>query len=118
MLLQLWLLKLTRIQKSGDLDQWYVPDRVNLIIVDGKGSELKPGDNSRSVWLYDVVCNLIRCGVLDEIMLGIITDPDWKISESVLDKDAKAVEYAQRNISKAPEEIHSEFDVRGKTGHP
>ena len=61
---------------------------------------------------------MVRCGVPDEIVLGIITDPDWKISESVLDKGAKAVQYAQRNISKALEQIHSEFDVRGKTSHP
>lgn len=98
---------LTRIDQLNDLDKWGVPDRVKVIIADGRGGEPKPGDDSRSAWLYDVVCNMVRRGVPDDIVLGVITDPDWRISKSVLDKGRQSHEYALRNIAKAHEQINA-----------
>lgn len=108
----------TRIDQLSDLDKWKVPDRVKLIIADGRGKEPKPEDDSRSAWLYDVVCNLVRCGVPENIVLGVITDPDWKISESVLDKGRKSLEYARRNFVKAHEQVNAEFHPASKDGVP
>ncbi|MEM7431001.1 MAG: VapE domain-containing protein [Pseudomonadota bacterium] len=109
---------LTRIDQLNDLDKWGVPDRVKVIIADGRGGEPKPGDDSRSAWLYDVVCNMVRCGVPDDVLLGVITDPDWKISESVLDKGHQSIEYAIRNIGKAHEQVNAEFQPVNKNGVP
>lgn len=82
------------------LDKWGVPDRVKVIIVQGNHPDETKDDTSRSAWLFDVVCNLHRCSVPDETILGIVLDPDYRISESVLDKDSP-LRYALRQVRKA-----------------
>lgn len=94
-----------RITDVRELDQWSVPDRIKVIIVQGKHpDETKAGDNSRSAWLFDCICNLARCDVPDDVIFSIVTDQDFAISESVLDKGANAEKYAIRQIERAKEE--------------
>lgn len=94
-----------RIASVDELDEWRVPDRVKVIIVQGTHPEQpKEGDNSRSAWLFDVTCNLVRCNVPDEVIFAIITDPDFGISESVLEMHSQAERYAIRQIENAKEE--------------
>jgi hypothetical protein len=94
-----------RISDVGELDQWSVPDRVKVIIVQGRHpDETKAGDNSRSAWLFDCICQLVRCEVPDDIIFSILTDPDFGISESVLDKGTNAEKYAIRQIERGKEE--------------
>lgn len=96
------------IKRLGDveeLNEWNVPDRVKVIIVQGRvPDEHKEGDDSRSAWLFDCICQLVRCEVPDDIIFSIITDPDFGISESVLDKGANSSKYATRQIERAKEE--------------
>lgn len=93
-----------RIQELHELDEWSVPDRVKIIIAQGRHpDEPKTGDNSRSAWLFDVCCNLARCEVPAEVIYAIITDPDWPIAESVLEMKSNAHKYAVRQIEKAKE---------------
>lgn len=94
-----------RIEDVTELDHWSVPDRVKVIIVQGTHpDEVKEGDNSRSAWVFDVVCNLVRCEVPDNVIYAILTDPDFGISESILDKGANGEKYAIRQIERAKEE--------------
>ena len=94
-----------RINDVHELDQWSVPDRVKIIIVQGKHpDEPKAGDNSRSAWIFDCICQLVRCEVPDDVIFSIITDPEFGISESVLDKGVNAEKYAIRQIERAKEE--------------
>lgn len=94
-----------RIESVEELNEWGVPDRVKVIIVQGKHpDEPKDGDDSRSAWLFDAICNLLRCEVPDEVIFSIVTDPDLRISESVLDKGSNARKYAIRQIERAKEE--------------
>jgi chloramphenicol 3-O-phosphotransferase len=87
-----------------DLDKWNIPDRLKVIIVQGNHpEEKKEGDNSRSSWLFDVCCNLVRHGVPDEVVFSIITDPDFGISGSVIEQKDPA-KYALRQIGRAKEE--------------
>ena len=44
----------------SELARWAVPDRIKVIITKGEGPTPKEGDNSRSAWLFDVCCNLVR----------------------------------------------------------
>ena len=93
-----------RIQTLEDLDEWNVPDRVKIIIAQGMHPDKpKEGDNSRSAWLFDCVCSLVRCGVPDEVIYAIITDPDWNISSSVVELKSGADRYAVRQIQRAKE---------------
>lgn len=90
----------------SDLDQWNVPDRIRVIIAQGcDPGNPKAGDNSRSMWLFDAVCGLIRCDVPDAVILAIITDPAWPISASVLDKGSKADAYGRRQITQARDAV-------------
>ena len=93
-----------RIGTMEELDEWDVPDRVKVIIVQGRHPDEPPKeDDSRSSWLFDCVCNLVRCKVPDEVVYSLITDPDYGISDSVLDKGANVESYAKRQIGKAKE---------------
>jgi len=93
-----------RVATMEELDEWDVPDRVKVIIVQGRHPDEGPkDDDSRSSWLFDCVCNLVRCNVPDEVVFSLITDPDFGISESVLDKGANVESYAKRQIGKAKE---------------
>lgn len=94
-------------QKVTKIDDWdeltvEVPDRIKIVCAQGRLEEDKQGDNSRSAWLLDAVCGLVRARVPDEFILGIVLDSGWAISESVL--EAKhPLKYAQRQIARARE---------------
>lgn len=89
------------------LDQYGVEDRVKIIISQGRHpdpSEKKKDDNSRSAWLFDALCNLVRAEVPDPVILSLIADRNWGISESVLDKGSSWRKYALRQIERAHEQ--------------
>ena len=96
-----------RLDGVDALDEWAVPDRTKVIIVQGHHPDEGPkeGDNSRSAWLFDAVCSLVRCGVPDEVVYAVITDPDFGISESVRDKGTRAKRYARKQIATAKETV-------------
>lgn len=60
-----------------------------------------PPDRSR--WLFSAVCSMVRANCDDETIYGIITDPNWKISESIIELNyADAIHrYATRQIEQA-----------------
>lgn len=100
---------LPRLASVDDLDQWKVPDRLKVVIVQGRDPDNpKGGDDSRSAWLLDAVCNLVRHGVPDETIGGVILDSGFKIAESVLDKP-DPVRYALRQISRAHDLVESKW---------
>jgi hypothetical protein len=91
-----------RLSSIQELNEWGVPDRVKVICVQGRiPDEPKPKDNSRSAWLFDAVCQLVRAKVPDDVIFSVITDPEFGISESVLELGSSAERYAIRQIEKA-----------------
>lgn len=93
-----------RIQDLSELDQWNVPDRLKVIIAQGMHPDQpKEKDNSRSSWLFDCVCGLVRHNVPDHVIYAIITDPDWGISSSVVELKSGGDRYARRQIKRAKE---------------
>jgi hypothetical protein len=81
------------------------PARLKVIAVQGRDpDEPKDGDNSRSAWLFDFCCQLVRGNVPDEVIYAIVTDPKFLISESVLELKGNAERYALRQIARAHEE--------------
>ena len=90
-----------KISDLSELDKWDVPDRVKVVIAQGRHPDQpKKGDNSRSAWVFDAVCNLVRCGVPDGVIFSILTDKDWGIAESVLEQKDPA-RYAIKQIVSA-----------------
>ena len=95
-----------RLTSVDELDKFKVSDRVKIAIVQGFDPDNpKKGDNSRSSWLFDVCCQLLRSGVPDDLIFSIITDPDFGISSSVLDKGSNFDKYAIRQIERAKDEV-------------
>ena len=87
-----------RIENIDDLD---ISDRLKIIAVQGHDPDNpKSGDNSRSAWVFDFVCNGLREGLGDEALYSIITDPDYPISVHVLDQQ-RSHDYALRQIAEA-----------------
>lgn len=58
---------------------------------------------SRSEWLFFVCCEMVRAGCSDDDIYSVITDPDFGISVSVLDKGSGIEGYAIRQIERARE---------------
>lgn len=93
-----------RLASVAELDKYDVPERIKVIIVQGHNRDLEgtKNDDSRSGWLFDCLCGLARANVPPDTMYAIITDRDFKISESVLDK-SDPDKYARRQIGRAIE---------------
>jgi hypothetical protein len=88
-----------RVEDISELDEWNVSDRVKVICVQGHNPD-KP-KASRSEDLFDVVLQLVRCGVPNAVIFSILLDSGFGISASVLDKGRKAEYYANRQIERA-----------------
>lgn len=119
---------ITKVMDLDELKAYNLPDRTRAIIGQGRGAmDLlgpKTTDNSRSAWLFDGVCSMVKCGVPDEIIYSILMDPDWGISESIVDKGNDADKHAKRTIERAKEfaidpllsEMNGQFAVISSIG--
>ena len=91
------------ISEIDDLDEWDVPARLKVIALHGRHpDETKVKDNSRSAWVFDFACGLVRCGVPEDVLYSILLDRDYPISESILEKRSPE-DYAKRQIQRALE---------------
>lgn len=95
---------LARISSVDDLPKG-VSDQAKVCIVQGYDPDnAEKFGNSRSEWLFFVCCELVRGGCDDDLIYSVITDPDFGISASVLDKGSSTERYAIRQIERAREE--------------
>jgi len=82
-----------------------VSQRTKMLIVQGMDPD-EPGKwSSRSELLFHVCAELVRAGCTDEQIFSVITDPDFLISASVLDKGSATRRYAERQIQRAREDV-------------
>lgn len=82
-----------------------VSDKAKVVIVQGHDpDEPNRFPGSRSEWLFFACCEMVRGGCSDDVIYSVITDPDFGISESVLDKGPGSDRYALRQIERAREE--------------
>lgn len=99
------------------------------VLVQGTDEDVtgpKEGDNSRSSWLFEFLCTLVKANLSDLEVYGIITDPKWGIADSVIKgrdgkpkSHASVEKYAKRQIKNAKEaaidpnlyEMNSRFAV-------
>lgn len=90
-----------------------IPDHVRLQQVILHGKEMLGGKQfpSRSEAVWYVVNELIRCGVPDEKIVGVLLHPKLAISASVREKPDPAT-YAARQVTEARQkEAHSEYVI-------
>lgn len=124
------------VQRVMDLDQELpasVPSWCKVVISKGHDPDDPSrfakggvGEIDRSDALFYTVCELVRNQVPDDQIYAIITDPDWDISESVIDgSNGRGDRYAKRQIERAHEfavdpmlaELNNQFAVVQDAGN-
>jgi hypothetical protein len=91
-----------RVDDVNDLGD-RVSDLCKVVIVQGTDPDKPERFESRSHALFFVCCELVRAEIDDDTIFSIITDPEFRISASVLDKGSSVVKYAIRQIGQARE---------------
>jgi Virulence-associated protein E len=84
-----------------------VPGLCKLVIVQGKDPDDPKRFPSRSEALWYVCCELVRAGCDDATILGVIQDARFDVSASVLDKGARAADYAAKQVADARAEVEA-----------
>ncbi len=98
-----------RLTDIAELDEWGIDDadRLRMLIVQGCDPDKFDGDRSKVV--CDLCCNLHRRGVPAGLIVGIISDDTWTISEHVIDKGGRdTIGYAWRQVERAIEMVEAE----------
>jgi hypothetical protein len=75
------------VEEVPDLEALNLPAPLREIIETGwcVNPDYSPGDRSRSGWLMYATTWLVGCGVPDAQIMGILLNPLWSISDTVLD---------------------------------
>jgi hypothetical protein len=81
-----------------------INDQCKQIIVQGDDPDDPRRFPSRSEAVFYVCCSLVRGGVPDEVIYSILTDPKFRISESILETGRRSERYALRQIERAKED--------------
>ncbi len=102
-----------------------VDDRTKRIIqvgydeLDNKSGR-KPKDD-RSRWVFDATCALLRRGIPDHVILSVLLDRDFRISDHLFDRKGDTRKYAVRQISRAKERValdEVQFEISKQSGMP
>lgn len=98
-------------KETKNLKPWVI-----RTLMDGKDLQGEKTWKSRSEAVFACCCEMVRSGVSDETMYSIITDPDYGISESLLQKHVTLERDATRVISRAREAAVDEnlFEMNSK----
>jgi hypothetical protein len=91
------------------VDEHHLSARLVEIIENGRLAEPKQDDDSRSAWLFDYCCQMVRRGVPREVIAAIALDAQYGISESVVERD-DALRYISHTIVNAEKRVGSAAD--------
>lgn len=108
---------ISQLVSVDELDKWEVPDWIKVLIVQGSDPDNPQKYPSRSEAYFHCTCELVRKGVPDEIILGILTDPSLGISQAILEK-RHPEKYALRQIKRAHDAGELDWNPVNKEGQP
>ena len=91
-----------RIDDINDLGD-KISDLCKVVIVQGTDPDKPERFSSRSEALFFVSCELVRGDLSNDEIYAIISDPEFRISSSVIDKGSSQESYASRQIERARE---------------
>jgi hypothetical protein len=106
-----------RPEEVDDLDvlaeEYGISAKLTDIILYGRDPENPQRLQSRSEWVFSVVNQLLRHRVPPEMIMGVLLNGDWSISDSVLEQDDKpggrtAEDYAAQQVRRAIEKQDAE----------
>ena len=93
-----------RVESLDDLPDG-MDGRAKILIAQGHDPDDAEAHESRSEAVFAVCCAMVRAGCDDDTIFSILTDPDWGISESIIEKKSGATRYALRQIERAREKV-------------
>lgn len=96
-----------RIAHMDDLGS-AVSDRTKQLIANGFHPDAPKHFPSRSEAVFHVACELVRAGVDEPTILGVLQHPDFGIAESVREKGRGAARYAARQVENARADVQAE----------
>lgn len=96
---------------SHSLDVLPISERLKELIIHGEDPEEKDRWPSRSECLFHVVCGLVREEQSYEVIYSLITNPEFKISGSVLDAP-NPQGYAEKQINRATKDVEKREDEK------
>lgn len=79
--------------------------KLRALIVAGDDPDREPPYPSRSEALFAAVCGMVRAGCSDETISAALLNPDFGISNSVLDKGKRSANYVAKQIRSARAKI-------------
>lgn len=79
-----------------------------MLIVQGCDPDDENRYPSRSEVLFGVCCELVRAGCDDKMVAAVILDPAFGISKSVLEKEGRALSYAEHQIARARTKVEQD----------
>jgi len=85
-----------------------VSDRLKVLIVNGCNPDEPNHFPSRSEAVFYVACELVRAGLDDGTILGVLQHPEFRIAESVREKGKGAARYAARQVERARAAVDEE----------
>lgn len=106
-----------------DLVKAQVPDATMQAMLHGNHPDQPDKHPSRSEWVFEVACSLVRKNFPDEMIVGALLNKEWGISDSIYkEASGKArgnpTRYAVRQLERAKAalklEIEANKDVKGK----
>lgn len=99
-----------QVKRVQDINTLSLGSLCRIVIVQGNDPDNPQRFESRSHALFYVCCEMVRAKIADDVIYSVITDPGFKISESVLDKGSSSERYALRQIKQARENaIHPQL---------
>jgi hypothetical protein len=82
-----------------------------------RGSE-QPRFKSRSEAVFYVACQMVSLDVADEVIAGILLNPEYRISDSILERKSGRVTYALRQAHNARAAVGAGWPDTDKNGRP
>lgn len=92
-----------RLSSVDELDQFGVAQKTKMLIVQGSDPDDPAKAMDRSQTLFFVCCEMARAKVPVDVQWSVLTDPDFRISASCLDKGSSVERYVMRQINRAAE---------------
>lgn len=92
------------LESLDDLDQWGFSPKYKELIREGKYKEKPEKYESRSEAYFAVTCELVRACVPHNVVISVLTNPEFKISEKILEQK-DPIAFAEGEILSALKKI-------------
>ncbi|KAA0214582.1 MAG: hypothetical protein DWB43_10720 [Lautropia sp.] len=98
----------------ADANEKRLDDYPLALIATGDASDF---GNDRSAMVFKVCCDLVRAGVPDEMIVGVLLDRNNPVSAHVLEQKGDTRKYAWRQVLRARESVDAQHTAGSVSGY-